>query len=200
MADEEGTQVADPAEEGTAVTDPTPAPVEDAPAEETVLGGEEESSAPEKYELTLPEETLLDAEATERVAAFAREHKLSNEHAQELVQREHDAVQAYADAFQANVDAEAAKWLDQAKADPEIGGESFNENVELAKRVVDRFGDDDFKRALNKSRLGNHPALLRFVVGIGKGMSEDSFVKPGAQAKEDKPIEEIFYGSPDEET
>lgn len=156
------------------------------------------AGTPDKYDLKAPENSLLADDAIERIAAEARERGLSNELAQWLVERENAALSEYATAYEQHVLAEAAKWAEQAKTDPEIGGDSFKTNVELAKRVVDRFGSDELKGALNETGLGNHPELIRFVARIAKKMSEDTFVKPGAQESKERPIEDIFYGGTEE--
>lgn len=54
----------------------------------------------------------------------------------------------------------------------ELGGE-YNSGLQLMKRVVKRFADDDARQALDEG-LGNDPRLIRMLIGIGKVMSEDT--------------------------
>ncbi len=68
-------------------------------------------------------------------------------------------------------------------------------NVELAKRVVDRFGTDPLKKSLSESGLGNHPELVRLLVRIGKSMSEDQLVIAGHKPSETKKsAADILFG------
>lgn len=162
-------------------------------------GGEGESGdagtkAPENYDLKLPEDSLLDPSTIERISAEAREKGLSNEAAQELIDREHQAVSAYKEAQDEQVKEIQDSWVSTAEADKEIGGDAFKENVELAKRVVDRYGSDDFKKALNETGFGNHPEVLRIFTRIGKEMGEDRLVEPGSQTTGGKKnIEDVLY-------
>ena len=151
--------------------------------------------APEKYELKLPEGSKLDASHLERIAADAKARGLSQEDAQAEVERNSKAQEAFAKQQDEQVKVYLEKLATEAKADKEIGGEAFVKNSELAKRVVDRFGTEEFKKALNDSGLGNHPELIRVFHRIGKIMSEDQLVLPGTQQKsEKKPAAEVLYG------
>lgn len=155
-----------------------------------------ETKVPEKYDLKLPENSLLDAAHLEKISSYAKEKGFSNDMAQALLERESLAVESYNNAQKDTLQKIGESWVSEAKNDKEIGGEAFKQNTELAKRVVDRFGTDPFKKALNETGLGNHPELLRVFTRIGKAMSEDKLIVPGAQAASGKrSIEDIFYGA-----
>lgn len=149
----------------------------------------EQKVVPEKYDLKLSEDSLLDQGSMERIAAIARERGLSNEEAQGFLQEQEKATQTF-------IDERKAAWLAESKADKEIGGDALNENAELAKRVVERFGNPTLKSELDRTGYGNHPELIRLLTRIGKAMSEDKLVKPGAQAQGSKSLEDVFYGNP----
>lgn len=150
----------------------------------------EEDAVPEKYELTLPEGSQLTAQDVEKTTAIAKEWGLSNEEAQELLNVRHEAVSEYVN----RANKEIGSWLGKAKSDKEIGGDNFGKNAELAKRVVDRFGTEEFKKALNDTGLGNHPELVRIFAKIGRSISEDTLVHPGTKVVPSKSMEEVFYG------
>lgn len=151
---------------------------------------------PEKYELKLPEGSQLKADALEKIASFAKEQGFTNEQAQKLVDAKSDAVSEFVAQQQEDINKKIRiDWVEEAKADKEIGGEAFGKNAELAKRVVDRYFTDSFKKALNDTGLGNHPELIRGFVRMGKKMSESEFVIPGAQnTGNKKSMEDVFYG------
>lgn len=148
---------------------------------------------PEKYDLKLPENSPLSPKHLEALAEYAKAQKLTNEAAQALLEREHSAVASYVQNQQQELAKKPEAWLADSKADREIGGESFGKNAELAKRVLAKFGSDDFKKVLNETGLGNHKELLRVFVRIGNAMSEDTLVLPGATAGGQKSDVDVFY-------
>lgn len=107
----------------------------------------------------------------EKFKATAKELNLSQEAAQKLV-----TLQAQEQAAQAQ--AVLTDWSTKAKADPEFGGDKFEENVGVAKKALERFGSPEFNEWLRTTGLGNHPELIRTFFRAGKAISEDGFV-PG---------------------
>ena len=151
----------------------------------------------EKYELKLPEGSLLRPEHVEKIALIAKERGLSNENAQLLVEREHQARTEFLNELRAQDEQAKTAWISEVKADKEIGGDNFNRSVETAKRALDRFGSPEFKAMLDDTGYGNHPEVVRIFARIASSMSEDQLVIPGSQAGGSKSIEEIFYGKQD---
>lgn len=159
----------------------------------------EKPVVPEKYDLRLPEKSKLDAKHLEGIAAFAKERGLSQEHAAALVERENKVREEIENSFhEAQVNELKVlpeKWAEAAKADKEIGGDKFNENVEMSKRVIEKFGNDAFKEALNNTGLGNHPELIRVFSKIAKAFGEDKLVVASSQQKSEiKPLADRLYG------
>lgn len=178
------------------------APTAETKSEEPVNSTQPQSTiVPEKYDLKLPDGTQLDASAVEKVAQIAKEQKLSNAQAQALLNAKSDAIAEFTTKQQEQVKHKSTNdWVNEMKSDPELGGDGFDKNVEMAKRVVQKFGTESFKKTLNESGLGNHPELVRVFSRIGKLMSEDQLVLPGAQVGGNKlSMEEIFYGGVNKE-
>lgn len=46
-------------------------------------------------------------------------------------------------------------------------------HVELAKRVIYRWGDEELREVLDATGLGNHPAVIRIFGRIGEEMNKD---------------------------
>lgn len=154
----------------------------------------EDDVVPEKYDIKVAEDSLLGDEDVERIAAQAKELGLTNEEAQELADMESDAVGRYQEKLDKKVEDIRAGWLKAAEKDKEIGGDAFKENVENSKRVIDKFGTDEFKKALEETGFGNHPEVIRLFSRIGKLMADDKMVFSREQSSGEKPIEEVFYG------
>ena len=60
------------------------------------------------------------------------------------------------------------QWVDQAKADPEIGGDKFENNLGDAKRAIKQFGTPELDEAMAVTGAGNHPEFIRFMSRVGK--------------------------------
>lgn len=71
------------------------------------------------------------------------------------------------------------KWMTELKTDPEIGGAALKENLGLAAKALDTFAGDAkspegmaVREALEFTGAGNHPAIARMLVRVGKGLAE----------------------------
>jgi hypothetical protein len=147
-------------------------------------GEEDEYVVPEKYDLTIAKDSLLDQTDIDRISADAKEKGLSNEDAQLVADMEAEAIDRYHGKLDKQVENLQAGWLKDAEADKEIGGEAFKENAELSKRLMD---------LLDESKYGNHPEVVRIFSKIGKLMSDDEAIFPKAHEKGEKTMEETFY-------
>lgn len=183
-------------------TPPATPPVAPAPAPAENNGGVEPNAAkpavpepqkpavPETYDLKLPKDSPLKPDAIERKAADAKARGLTNEQAQKELETESAQIASDREAQRSAV-TEAWKkqnedWTVELKNDPAVGGEKFPQNIELAKRVVTKFGDPTFMKELDETGFGNHPGLVRMLVKLGQGMSEDQLVIPGAAVPDTK--------------
>jgi hypothetical protein len=164
--------------------------------DKTTEAAVEKPAAPEKYDLKMPESSKLSQDQIDKIAAIAREQGLSNEAAQKLVNEQHEVVSGFEASLQSNFKETVEEWKAQAAKDTEYGGAEFTRNVELAKRVVSRYGSDEFVKALDESGFGNHPELLRVFVRIGNAMGEDRLVTSSASsASSGRSLEDVFYGN-----
>lgn len=208
------TPPATPPADGTPTTATTPA----VPAPVSVV--------PETYDLKLPEGSTVDPAIVERTAATARALGLSNEAGQTLLDAEVKAEAAAAvdrekatqtaiteavkaaeakqtallEAWTPGTGAEWKKqqdeWTKAAKADPDIGGDKFNQAVEASGKAVARFGGDDLKAFLNETGYGRHPVVLKFLASIGRAMSESTMATNGAPlGTGSKSTVNKFYGT-----
>ncbi len=88
--------------------------------------------------------------------------------------------------------AQLKTWENEAKADKEIGGDNYEQNVATAVKAVEAFGDQDLKDVLNQSGLGNHPAVIRAFVKAGAQLKEAPVLK-GAGASENMTLADALY-------
>lgn len=199
--------------EGTATPNPEAAPTTEAPQQASVTSETtpdvvkadakpteqpQQAVEPKPTEveivLELSDDSPLEDSVVTEIATLAKEKGLTQEQAKVLLEREDKAARARIDEHNKLVDS----WKSAVSVDKEIGGEKYNESVEHAKRVVQKYGSDAFKQALDQSGLGNHPELVRFVSRIGRAMADDSLVKASSSGKPARSIEDILYGSKQE--
>lgn len=153
--------------------------------------GDKPEGAPGKYEFTAPEGVELDAEAVAKFEPIAREMNLTNDQAQKLVELQTELVKQQVQQWDQTVET----WVSAIKTDPEIGGEGMKQNITLAQRAISEFGTPELKAALDATRMGSHPELVRVFARIGKAMAEDSFVQGRQPSNTKKSAADVLYGS-----
>lgn len=154
-------------------------------------------AAPDYSGLKVPDGSKLDVKRVEEIATWAKERSLDPKVAQDILTREHELVSSVEAARAAEVDGLKDRLLNDLKADKEMGGDKLNSYVEPARRLVDRFGNEAFKSALDQTGLGNHPELVRFLANIAKAVGEDKLVLPSANGgSSEKAPWERLYGAP----
>lgn len=151
-------------------------------ATETKVEGEGKGTqpgAPEKYEFKAPEGHQLDDGFVSAYSEAARELNLSQDAAQQFIDRMIPEMQKRSAERIAEV---RSGWEESARTDKEFGGEKFNENLAIAKRAQDAFGSPALKQLLEETGLGSHPEVIRMLFKAGKSISEDTFVSAGSGA------------------
>lgn len=147
----------------------------------------DEPKPDDKIELTLPEGSHLKQEDVDKIASFAKEHGLSKDVAQKLLERESASLASRDQAALDQLAEQSEAWKQEIIADKDFGGEKAAETAQLAHDVAKRFGSETFVSELERTGLGNHPELVRMLARIGRAMSPDkmrgSGIPAGAQRK-----------------
>lgn len=168
------TVVADPVieatgEEATALG----SPIADAP--EVAL----ETKAPEKYEFAV-EGMELDAAMLAEAEPIFRDLNLSNEEAGRFMPvAAKFAEKVSADTINELVSQGQAKrksWLDEAKADKELGGGNWEKTLHVAAKGLDTIGytkGHPFRQLLEETGFGNNVHMIRMARTLGELVSED---------------------------
>lgn len=155
-----------------------------------------EAEVPEKYEFTPVDGVEIDQAAVALADPVLRELGLSNEAANKLVPVLRGVIANRDQQMIDSIATERAKWLTDAKADPEIGGRAFGDTLALAATALDRLGfvkDSPFRKLLDESGLGNHAEMIRAWSKVGKAIGEDSdFIRTTA-APVKKSADAILY-------
>ena len=160
---------------------------EEGAAEKTAA--KEEAPAPEvpeRYELTMPEGWTLDEEGLAELTPIMRELKASNEQAQAVADL---YIRRMSAARERQIAAEretVENWRKELENDPEIGGAKYEENLASVKKMLVKYGSEDFYNYLDDSSLGNYPPFVKVMVKIAKELEDDKFI-PGGGAFSDDP-------------
>lgn len=138
---------------------------------------------PDEYaDFTVGEGAEIDADVLSNFKGIAKELGLTQEGAQKLIDLQSAMAAKQEQALTESREGLRKQWSDAVRNDPEFGGEKYDENVAIAAKTMQAFGDDTLRTLLNDSGLGNHPSLVKFCHRIGKAISEDRLVMPGTQA------------------
>jgi hypothetical protein len=149
----------------------------------------------EKYELKLPENAMLQPEDVVAVEAYAKEHKLSNEVAQTILEQRNDAMAKFSERAVKQVEEVSAKWYEEIKNDKEFGGERLPTSASYANKVLSKYGGDEFIKELNGTPYKNHPGFFKFLARLGKDvLSNDELVQAtSTNTKKEVPLEAIWF-------
>ena len=164
-------------------------------------GGSE--GVPETYTFEPPEGLDLDDETKGKIEAFAEQAKelgLNQKQYQSLIEYDLNRAQQLNEAAVESWNGRVEDWRKSAKADKEIGGEKFAENLKVAESAIKQFGDADL-RALLKSpspenpnglAIGNHPAVLRFLNRVGKAIADPKLLQGDAAPQTEGTLKRMY--------
>lgn len=190
-----------PETEGEKPTVESPAPGTETPKETGTDPAPEGDKTPEpekevQYDLKLAEGSKLGQKDIDSVTAFAKENNLSNEAAQKLLDSKASQYAEFQQGQQEFLRTQQTRWLEETKADKEIGGDKFDQSIALAKLPIAKYASPGLRKMLDDSGLGNHPEVIKMFARIGKTMQPDTVVDaPKNQAASiEKPAYEYLYG------
>ncbi|WP_374312445.1 hypothetical protein [Dongia sp.] len=150
---------------------------------------EKPAGAPEAYaDFKAPEGVELDKDILSEFVPFAKELNLTQENAQKLVDF---GAKIITKQFEA-IEAQHVKWAEDARADPEIGGDKLPANLALGKRVIDFAGGAELRKELNDSGFGNNPALIKAFAKLGKLISDDMLERGQPSAGQVDPLAKMY--------
>lgn len=134
-----------------------------------------------KYTLTMPEGIEVDQQLLDALSPKFASKKLTSREAQELadefIKVQQDRAKKQTEAWGNTI----SKWVDDAKADKDIGGDKWDATVTASRRAVDALGTPALKEYLDATGGGNHPELIRFMAKVGAMISEDNPATGGAE-------------------
>ncbi len=147
-----------------------------------------------KYDLKLPDGVALDQELLDALGPEFKEAGLTNGQAQKLAEAYTKVLQERSAKETEGWSNTVAKWVDDAKADKEIGGDKWDVTVAASQRAINKLGTPALKEYLEASGGGNHPELIRFASKVGAMIREDDPANGGAggSSKPAEPAHVLF--------
>lgn len=146
------------------------------------------------FELEFSQESRLSEADKKRIASYTKEQGLSKDAAQKLIETQESAKAEYFNDLQTEHKQMVSKWADQVKTDKEIGGDNYNKNVELARRVIGRFASKELLESLDSTGFGNNPEVVRVFARIGRHMASDELIQSRSTSSGPRTMEDVFYG------
>lgn len=165
--------------------------VDNADGEKTE-GTQSDKEVPETYDIKAPEGMELDQAMLDAFTPIFKELGISQEAAQKLADtyaplmstKIEEIRQEGLNAFQEVVNG----WKDETLK--ELGSEN-KKALAYAAKCRQKFGNEKFVEMLNETGVGNHPEMVKFLINIGKTISEDSFVDGNGTTKVD-PLKAMY--------
>ena len=157
-------------------------------------GDKAKLGAPEKYvDFKIPEGMEIDKDLLEKSVPVLKELNLTQDQAQKLVDLQagftKQTAEKAAKAWKDTIDG----WVNEAKSDKEFGGANFNTNLAIAKVGIKEFGDTQFSEMLEFTGVGNHPAMIRFLMKVGKVVKEADILQGSNRAGSDIDKAKILF-------
>ena len=161
------------------------------PAKETEPKEPAKPVVPEKYEFAMPEGYTVDETAVEAVTPILKELGCSQETAQKLVDLHFAQIKAMQEAQEKAKAETLAQWAKEIRTDKDIGGPNVLQNLLPGTRLLDRFGSPDLKELLQQSGLDRHPAVVRFLVAVGREFTEDRWADGGKRGPAARSVDAV---------
>lgn len=157
---------------------------------------EKKPEAPESYEdFALPEGYEANEADLGEFKTLAKDFNLSQEQAQSLIDFEAKRMQDQTSQLVETWKGQVGGWLDDAKADKEIGGREWNGTLRYANAFVNKFGNEGLREVMEHVGLGNHPEVLRAFSKAGRAISDDEIESGKGPAVAPKSAAELIYNN-----
>lgn len=134
---------------------------------------------PETYTVALPEGFKdLDKPLLDQFTPIGKELGLTQAQADKLIGLHAESLKAHVAAQDAAWKSTTAKWAEDLKADPILGGAQMQATLDASQAALKKFGDEKLVSFIEAFQLGNQPDFVRMMVKVGKAIGEDKLVVP----------------------
>lgn len=164
---------------------------------------EETKTEEQKTEETKTEETKVEPLTVEALAApegFEIQPEMANkfleilngemepkDRANALLQLHAETINAASEAGSQAWDDMQKEWKDEAKANPDVGGEKLQPALAGITKLIDEFGDDDLRGVFDLTGAGNNVHMIKFLSKIADKLTEGNFFRASSPSLNDDP-------------
>lgn len=124
--------------------------------------------------ITLPEGMTIDEGIMQELGAVCREHGLSQKVFSSLVEKMSPVLEQRQ---AARLNDLRKQFLDEGRADPDIGGARWKETMTGATAAYRKFASKEAQALLQATGLNCHPAIIRMFRDINSQISDDAVVR-----------------------
>lgn len=171
-------------------------------AGETAKTEDKKTEAPALFDAKAykaPEGATVDEAILGSFATLVNDDKLSPaERGTKMLELYQSAAQKVGESYTKAWTDTNEKWVNEVKADPEIGGAKFESTKTMISKAIDTLGPEQskaFRQSLDITGVGNNPAFIRGMAKLAQALTEGSHVAGNPPSGKDKTIQEIFYPS-----
>lgn len=171
----------------------TPPTTETAPAPSLLTPAAPAPVAFVPYTAESVKEFLPDASAP--VLELFNKLKLDGDTAKELVKYQQTTQ---AEAAKATAEAWAAQnkvWQDEAKSNPDWGGQKIDQTLASVKTIITEYGDASFFEMLSLTGAGNHPAMIGFLHKLSSVLPSEGKPAVGTPGVSERSLAERLFGA-----
>lgn len=130
----------------------------------------------EKYEVKPHEALANEKEFVDKFKDLALQTGILPKQGQKLLDFIGESMKGVNEKSQSYVKAEQEKDIKALQVE---WGKAYDSKLKLAKVALDRYGDDNLKKLLDVTGLGNNSAIIKAFSKMGENLSEDTIVGDG---------------------
>lgn len=156
--------------------------------------GKDGDVVPETYDLKLPEQTKLGQSDVDDIAAFAKENKLTQKQAANLLKSRDEAAVATETRNTEIITGQVKEWDDDVRALTTLG-KTYEETVSVSQKGFNAFipENSEIRTFLKTSGLGSHPDAVALFYKLGLEVKEDKHQQGGGGGKPEKTAAQRMY-------
>ena len=133
-----------------------------------------------KADLVLPEGFTADDKTQDSFIEIANKYSFSKEAVDALVKLQADVQKGLSEKGKSDWETTQADWKKAAETDKDIGGAKLQPALANISKLIDQYGDDEFRAVMDLTGAGNHPAFIRMLNKVAsKVVQEGGPVSPG---------------------
>lgn len=150
---------------------------------EGVEGGEAAEFVPlSADDLTIPEGFEVNDEIRDKFLDVVNDQEMSaKDRANALIELQAETIRQASERISEAWTQQREAWVEEVKADPEIGGDKFEPTMGKISKLLNEFGDPNLReQVFDITGAGDHPLMIKFLAKVADALSEGTPVSGDA--------------------